>query len=215
MPRPIIIDLDLADVDANSVFEDQTLGGAGNFTLNGVDVTDGVWTSPDGFARQISFESAANLSALTFTITGYTDSKQHNLVTENVTGPNAATVESTGYFYSITQIASDGAVGTNCECGFVDEAVTDALPLNWRGGVASVNVDVTGTIDLTIQNTFDDIQNLSDLDFNWQDSPSPDLVNITSSTNEAYEGVPSALRAKVNSYSSGAEAQIAIQQRDV
>lgn len=213
--RPIIIDLDLATVDPNSVFEDQTLGGAGNFTLDGADVTDGVWTSPDGFAHQISFESSANLSALTFTITGYTDSKKHNLVTENVTGPNATTVESTGYFYAITQIASDGAVGTNVECGFVDEAVTDALPLDWRSGVASVNIDVTGTLDLTIQNTFDNIQNLDDLDFNWQDAPSTDLVNITSSVNEAYEGLPRALRVKVNSYSTGAEAQIVIQQRDV
>jgi len=215
MPKPMIIDLDLADADANSVFKDQTLGGAGNFTLDGVDVTDGVWTSPDGFAHQISFESSANLSALTFTITGYTDSAQNNLTTEDVTGPNATTVESTKYFYSITQISSDGAVGTNCESGFVDEAVTDALPLNWRGGIASVNIDVTGTIDLTVENTFDDIQNLDDLDFNWQDCPSADLVNVTTSANEAYEGLPQALRVKVNSYSSGAEAQIVIQQRDV
>jgi len=215
MPRPLIIDLDLADADVNSVFEDQTLVGAGNFSLDGVDVADGVWTSPDGFAHQISFESSANLSALTFTITGYTDSTKHNLVTEDVTGPNANTVESTGYFYEITQIASDGAVGTNCECGFVDEAVTDAIPLNWRGGIASINVDVTGTLDLTVQNTFDDIQNLSDLDFNWQDSPATDLVNISASINEAYEGLPRALRVKVNSYSSGAEAQIVMQQRDV
>jgi hypothetical protein len=216
MPRPIIIDLDLATVDTNSVFEDQTTAGSGPLTLNGADVnSDGEWVSPDGFAHQISLESTGNLSGVTFAITGYSDFNKHNLITEGVTGPNNATVESTGYFAIITGVTVTGAVGTNVECGFVDEAVTQSIPLNWRGGVASVNIDVTGTLDLTIQNTFDDIQNLNDLDFNWQDSPSVDLINITSSTNEAYEGLPRALRVKVNSYSTGAEAQIVIQQRDV
>lgn len=216
MPRPMIIDLDLADVDANSIFEDQTTAGSGPITLNGVDVNaNGEWVSPDGFAHQISLESTGNLSGVTFSVTGYSDFEKHNEINEGITGPNNATVESTKYFAIITGITVTGAVGTNVEGGFVDEAVTEALPLNWRGGVASVNIDVTGTIDLTIQNTFDDIQNLDDLDFNWQDCPSSDLVNVTASANEAYEGLPRALRAKVNSYSSGAEAQIVIQQRDV
>jgi hypothetical protein len=213
--RPIIIDIDLADVNPNSIFEDQTLGGAGEFTLNGADVVNGEWVTPDGFAHQISFESAGNLSALTFTVTGYTDPDKHNLVTEAITAPNATTVESTNYFYSITSIASDGAVGTNVEAGFVDEAVTQAIPLNWRGGIVSVNLDITGTVDITIQNTFDNIQNLNDLNFNWQDSPSTNLTNATSSTNDAYDGVPRALRVKINSYSTGAECQLVIQQRDV
>lgn len=214
--RPIILDIDLATVDPNSVFEDQTLGGAGDFSLDGVDVnSDGEWVTPDGFAHQISFESTANLSTLTFTITGYTDPDKHNLITEAVTGPNNSTVESTGYFYYITSIASDGAVGTNVECGFVDEAVTQAIPLNWRGGTCSVNLDITGTADITIQNTYDNIQDLTDLNFNWQDSPSANLTNATISTNDAYEGIPRALRAKINSYSTGAECQLVIQQRDV
>lgn len=195
------VDIDLAQVDADSVFQNQTLGGAGNFVLDGAGVVSGKWISPDSFAHKISFESAGNLSALTFTITGYSDKSEHNLITEQVTGPNATTVDSTKYFYSITSIASDGAVGTNVQSGFADEAVTDALPLNYWGGVVSVNLDITGVIDVTIQNTFDVVQDINNLDFTWQDSPSTRFVNATSSTNDAYDGIPTALRLKINSYS--------------
>ena len=34
--RRIEIKMDLADVDPNGVFENQTLGSAGNFNLNGI-----------------------------------------------------------------------------------------------------------------------------------------------------------------------------------
>ena len=213
--RPIIIDVDLDDVDANGVFEDQTLGGAGDFSLDGAGVVSGEWITPDGFAKQIGFESTGNISGVTFTVNGFADIDRHVALSETLSGPNNNTVETSNYFYVITSIAADGAVATNTEAGPVDEAVTVPIPLNWRGGVASVNLDITGTIDITIQNTFDDITNLSDLAFNWQDSPSSNLVNATASTNDAYEGLPRAIRAKVNSYSTGAEFQLVIQQRDV
>lgn len=213
--KPIIIDIDLSDVDNNGIFENQTLGGAGDLTLDGAEVVDGEWISPDGFAKQIGIACAGNVNAVVFTITGYSDPDKHNLITDTITGVNANTIESTKYFYYVTSISADAAVGTNVYGGAVDEAVTQAIPLNWRGGVVSVNLDITGTMDITIQNTFDNIQNLSDLDFNWQDSPSVNLVNATTSTNDAYDGVPRALRAKINSYSNGAECQLVIHQRDI
>lgn len=212
--RPQIIDMDLADVDANSVFEDQQLVGAGNFSLDGTDVTDGVWTSPDGFARQISFESAGNLAARTFTITGYRDPQQNLLETEDVTGPNNETVEGTKYFYSITQIASDGAVASDVECGFVDEATTQVVPLSWRGRDVGFNVTVTGTIDYTVQQTFDDITS-GTYPTNWDSHDDSSLVNATATFNGNYVQIPRAMRVIVNSYSSGAELQIGIHQQDV
>lgn len=214
--RPRTLDIDLAEVDPNSIFQDQTTAGSGPITLNGADVnSDGEWVSPDGFAHQISLESTGNLSGVTFVVSGYSDFDKHNAISEGITGPNNSTVESTIYFAIVTGITVTGAVGTNVEGGFVDEAVTQPIPLNWRGGVASVNLDITGTMDVTIENTFDNIQNLDDLTFNWQDSPSTNLVNATSSTNDAYEGLPRAVRLKVNSYSTGAECKLTIIQRDV
>ena len=215
MTRPIRTDIDLATVDPNGIFQDQTTGGAADLVLNGAEVVDGEWITPDGFAKLVGFECAADISTVVFTITGYSDVDKHNLITDTITGINASTVQSTKYFYYITTIAVDAAVGTNVEGGAVDEAITAAIPINWRGGITSVNIDITGTIDITVQQTFDDIQDINNLDFTWQDSPSSRLQNATASTNDSYDGLPTALRAKINSYSAGAEIQLTIVQRDM
>lgn len=213
--RPRNIDMDLDDVDANGVFQDQTLGGSGNFTLNGAGVTDGEWITPDGFAKQIGFESSGNISARTFTVTGYGDFSRNVQVVETLSGPNNNTVETSNYFAIITSIASDGAVGTNTEAGPVDEAVSPTVPMNWRGGSAGVGITVTGTIDYTLQQTFDDIQSADSYPLNWGDCPTSDLVNATASQTIAYSPAPRALRVKVNSYSSGARLEIGVTQADV
>ena len=55
--RRIEVKMDLADVDPNGVFENQTLGSAGNFNLNGIGVVNSEWVSPDGFAKKIGLNS--------------------------------------------------------------------------------------------------------------------------------------------------------------
>ena len=212
MPRPKRIDMDLDDVDPNGVFEDQTLVGAGDFTLDGAGVTGGEWITPDGFAKQIGFESTGNISGVTFTVTGFQDVNRHIALSEAVTGPNNSTVETTNYFYVITQIAASGAVGTNTEAGPVDEAVTQLVPINTRGGNVAVNVAVTGTINYTAQHTFSDMAQSSS--FTWQNHDDADLVSSTTTQSGNYIAMPTALRFRVNSYSSGAELAITITQRD-
>lgn len=203
--RPITINMDLDTVDVNNVFEDQTLGGAGNFSLDGSGVTDGEWATGDGFAKKISFESSANLSALTFTITGFSDIRKRHAITEDVTGPNATTVESTKYFAVITQIASDGAVGTNCESGFVDEAVSDPVPLNWRASpfVVGLAAVVTGTVDYTIQHSYDDPQ-LGGEAMTWIDHNTAALVDATTTQDGSYTSSIRVSRVQINSHMSGA-----------
>lgn len=210
--RPKHINMDLDDVDANGVFADQTLGGAGDFTLNGAGVTGGEWVSPDGFAKQIGFESTGNISGVTFTVTGFQDTHRNIPLTEALAGPNNATVETSGYFAVITSISAGAAVGTNTEAGPVDEAVSDIIPTNWRSPELSVDVRVTGTIDYSLQQTFDDLATPSSI--NFIDCDDTDLVGATASQRTSYTGVPTAIRMKVNSYSSGAALEIGIVQRD-
>lgn len=214
MTRPIRLNVDLATVDDNGIFANQTLGGAGDITLDGAEATGGVWASLDSFAHQIAIQSAGNVSGVTFTITGFRDSASLIAITDTITGVNAGTVETTKYFYSITSIAADGAVGTNIFGGAVDEAITRTIPLNWRGGITSVNLDFTGTANVTVQQTFDDVQDLNNLTYTWQDCPAASLVNATANTNDAYDGIPTALRLKINSYSTGAAINITIIQRN-
>lgn len=213
--RPKQIILDLADVDVNGVFEDQTLGGAGSFTLNGAQVVNGEWVTPDGAARQIGFESAANLSAVTLTVTGFEDEARNIAITETLSAPNANTVETTNYFYVITDIAADGAVGSNIEAGAVDEAVSPIIPLNYKGGTVAMNFTVTGTINYTVQQTFFEYNDVSSLPLVWDDHDDGDLVSQTATKNGNYIAIPRAMRVKINSYSSGAALTININQSTV
>lgn len=124
------ITTDLLDDDANGICEDQTIGSAGNLTLDGTLVEDGVGILNE--AQIISIESAGNLSGVTFTVS-CTDA-DGVATTEAVTGPNNSTVKTTNHCETVTQIAVDGAVGTNVEIGALaaDGMVTESVRLDHR-----------------------------------------------------------------------------------
>jgi hypothetical protein len=208
--RRIEINMDLADVDDDGVFQNQTLGGAGNFTLNGAEVTSGEWVTPDLFAKQIGFTSTGNISGVTFTVSGYLDKNKTIPITEtNITGPNNNTVETTNYFYSIQSVSASEAVGTNTKAGSVDEAVSQIISIKRTNSdrnerQVGLTFIVTGTINYTVQQTSDDVQSLTDRTFNWLDSDDSAVVAATTSKNSNYIALPQAMRVKINSYSSGA-----------
>ena len=213
--RRIEINMDLADVDDDGVFQNQTLGGAGNFTLNGAGVTSGEWVTPDLFAKKIGFTSTGNISGVNFTVSGYQDKNKTIAISETIAGPNNNTVETTNYFYSIQSISASGAVGTNTKAGPVDEAISQIIPIKRSYSDRSerqvgLTFIVTGTINYTIQQTNDDIQSLTDRTFNWLNQDDSALVNATTSKNGNYIVVPQAMRVKINSYSSGAELLIQV-----
>ena len=213
--RRIEINMDLADVDDDGVFQNQTLGGAGSFTLNGAGVTSGQWVTPDLFAKQIGFASIGNISGVNFTISGYEDRNKTILISETIAGPNNNTVETTNYFYSIQSISASGAVGTNTKAGAVDEAISQIIPIKRSYSDKSerqvgLTFIVTGTINYTVQQTNDDVQSLTDRTFNWLDSDDTNVVSATASKNSNYIAIPQAMRVKINSYSSGAELLIQV-----
>lgn len=213
--RRIEVKMDLADVDPNGVFEDQTLVGSGYFTLNGAGVTNGEWVSPDGFAKKIGFESTGNLSGVTFIVSGYEDKNKTILISEGVTGPNNSTVEATNYFYSIQSIVASGAVATNVEAGPVDEAISQIIPIkrtfsDRNERITGLTFIKTGTINYTVQQTNDNVQSKDDRTFNWLNSDDSNVVNATTSKNSNYTTMPMAMRVKINSYSSGAELLIQV-----
>lgn len=207
--RRIEINIDLADVDDDGVFQNQTLGSAGNFTLNGAGVVSGEWVTPDLFAKQIGFASTGNISGVNFTVSGYQDKNKTIPISEIIAGPNNNTVETTNYFYSIQSISASGAVGTNTKAGAVDKAISQIIPVKRSYSDRSerqigLTFIVTGTIDYTVQQTNDSVQSLTNRNFNWLDHDDSDLVNAAISKNGNYIAVPQAMRVKINSYSSGA-----------
>ena len=208
-----VIDIDLDDADPNGIVTIAAIGAGGDLTLNGALVADGVAVMD--YARQIGILSAADDGLVIFTITG-TDETGRALV-EAVTGSSGApgTAESAGYFKTVTNINASAASAGNVTIGTVDEATSHPYPLNtYADAAAAINVNVTGTIDFTVQERFDDFQAV---DLAIQDTTRWQTITAFSAktadtTSTATRGA-SAVRVIINSHSAAAELQMYIAER--
>lgn len=138
--------------------------GSGALTLNGtgVDATSTyLLNSPrmtltgSGFERTISLTSPDNLGAVNVTITG-TDIRGA-AKTETRVGPNANTVYTTAYFYTVTSITTDATV-TNLSVGIGTTGRSqwyqpdyNMTPVNIGFGVTVSGTDLTYTVVQTTQ----------------------------------------------------------------
>lgn len=209
MTQVIVLDIDLDDADPNGIFLIDSISGAETITMDGALVSDGVATMD--FARRIGILSAGNDVGITFTIVGIDQDKKP--LTNVVTGVSAGTAESADYFKTVISITTSGASAGNVTIGTVDEASSQTVPLRSKSASgATINVNVTGTIDFSVQERFDNIQ-LSDLAVqadNWQDIST--LNAKTADTTAIISPGGSATRVIINSHSSGAELQMYIAQ---
>lgn len=185
----------LAAADPNGIAEDQQLGAAGDLTLDGAFVIDGVAVLDA--QRQVTFESAGDISAANFTITGTDDSG--NIVTETIAGPNATTVATAVNFRTVTQIAVDASFATDVEVGTNGVGASQEIPLdqNISPFAVSLGLVITGTIDVTSQFTFDDVFADNSGPFTWFDHT--DQTNITSNDEAALISAVKAVRLLTNS----------------
>lgn len=203
--RPKEFDVDVADANLTG-FASNVTGATFTLTAN---------AATDGLAHQVSIrnDSATDHAGKTVTLVG-TDANGAAL-TEVVTGPGtSATVESAGYFKTLTSATPSATIGADTfDIGWVDEVSTQAIPLNWRSeSAATINVDVAGTIDFTVQETFDDIQSLGIQNAQWVNIAA--LATKTADTTSKSTVGAIAIRLIVNSYSSGAELQMNVIQPD-
>lgn len=195
--RPSIINIDVADANLT--------GFASNVT--GATFTITTTATTDGLAHQVSFrnDSATDHSAKTIDLVG-TDANGV-AQTETMAAPGtSATVESTKYFKTLTSATPSATIGGDTfDIGWVDEVASVVYPLDWpRASGATISVDVTGTIDFTVQETFVNVlagtapiwTSISALAAKTADTVSSSTVGAT------------AIRIIVNSYSSGAELQM-------
>ena len=104
--------------DTDGIVDAETLGSAGNFTLDGAQTSGGSSTELNSF---LTISSSNNNSSVTFTITG-TDI-DGNAQTETITGVNNNTISSTKIFKTVTRVASDAgasAVNVGSVAAYVD-----------------------------------------------------------------------------------------------
>ena len=208
MSQPSLIDIDLDDADPNGIFLIASIAGAQVVVLDGALVTG--TTATMDFARRISIISAGNDAGITFTTVG-TDADGKAL-TEVITGGNVATVESTGYFKTITSITTSGASAGNVTIGTVDEAVSNTFPLNHHSDVApNADAVVTGTVDYTLEQRFDSVYGSTSMQSGWQDITA--FADKTATVTSTITRGATATRLVINSHSSGARVQLNIAER--
>jgi hypothetical protein len=190
--------------DRDGICLAQTLVAAGALTINGAlagSLQPGL--SPrvilPGIQRTVTVYSAADLSLIDFTITGF--DLRGAAVTETIAGPDTTpdTVTTTAQYHIITGVSASDAVGTAVEIGTGSTGVTawwtsDHFqdPVN-----LSLYLDITATASVTVQSTPDDVQtNSNPTVFNH-----PTLAAKTSSDASNYAYPPGAVRAVMNSSS--------------
>ena len=101
--------------DPNGLSTAATIGSATTLTLNGALIADSVYTTGANIGQIITILSAADDTGVTFTTVG-TDANGDAL-TEVITGVNAATASSTGYFQTVTSITTSGSTTGNVSAG--------------------------------------------------------------------------------------------------
>jgi len=156
MSNPRYISKTLATADDNGIAESQTPLGAGNLTLNGALVTNGVAVFDT--ERQVAIIGNGNDSALTYTVYGTAEGGA--VISEAVTGGNASpyTVATNQSFLTVTRISVSGATAAAIIAGTDGVGATPWQIVNWH--ISPINIGiaviVTGTVNYTVQYTYDD-----------------------------------------------------------
>ena len=178
----------------NSIATSQTPTQAGNLTLTASPV---VLANPQ---RVVFFPAGAEATNGTvWTITG-TD-WNNNAVTETVAGTNNPTNAQSVYDYlTITQISVNKAqagavtVGTN--------GVGSSRPIfldTFAPAPTALQVDVTGTVNATVQQTLDDPNVVGYTSVTWVNHPDSNLVGLTGAVQGNYAYLPFCTRILLNS----------------
>jgi len=202
MPRLQSFDIDPANVNAAGIANDLPTGTA--WSLSG----DAEWTASDcgdSLAHQLVVTTAGNEpagNAPNLTLVG-TDAND-NAITDTVVLPNITTVETTLYFKTVTSASADAATVGTMDIGWVDEVASKTVPLNRHSSTGGlIQLDVTGTIDVTLQVTAASPDSPV-----WMNSNTAALVNATTDVMANLDIHSTAVRLIVNSYTDTAEVQV-------
>lgn len=128
-------------------------------------VTGATWTltattANDGLAHKTTIlnNSATNHSGKTALVTG-TDA-DGNAQTETITLPNGnVTVTGSKYFKTVTSVVPSATIGLDTmDIGWSAVAYSPTIPIDWRSTIgANLGIVVTGTINVTVQEAYQDV----------------------------------------------------------
>lgn len=210
-----LIDSDLETANAVGIADANSSAGA-TVDMDGTLTSGGTYTDAAGMGRiiVITDEGADIQTGATYTLTG--TNANNETITEDLTGPgSAATIVSTKFYKTLTSIAiASPVVGSTVDIGTRGttlSARSAAVLLNHYNRVAAqVAIDVTGTCNVDILETFDNIIG-GDRTFetaNWILVAA--LTGKTADINSLISQGATAVMLEVNTYSTAAEIQTKI-----
>lgn len=180
---------------------------AQTFTSTGAATAVSTPATSDGLAHQVTLTSPvqATLAGVTFTIIG-TDADGNTKTETGLVGPaSASTVTSTGFFKTITSIQPSATMGgLVVSVGIAAPSESQTLPLEWRSIVAAMHdVTITGTINYSVQETFENVYNQRPELCQWDSSISA-LAAKTASVQSIGSLGACGARLLINSVTNGA-----------
>lgn len=198
----------LAAASANNIALSQTTSGAANLTINGSLASGGVATLDT--PRHVLITNIGNDSGVTFTVYGTWFNGQS--ISETLQGTSGSTVATTLDFATVTRIAASGStsvsgvtVGTNGVAGSRWMRLDDFAPAQ-----VSVQVDVSGTVNYTVQTTLDDpndpISPVAVGSVTWLSSLDSNVVSKAVAASSYFAYAPKYARIVLNSGTGSASA---------
>lgn len=166
----------------------------GSLAVNGIATLD----TP----RRVLITSTGNESANTFTITGTNWSGQ--IISEQLAGPNATTAYSVLDYATVTSIKISNNAVSALTIGTNGVAGSSWVRLDeWALPTVSIQANVSGTVNYTIQQTLDDpnspTNSVAPSSVTWLSSPDAAAVAATTSIQTGYSYPPTFVRVLLNS----------------
>lgn len=187
----------LTAASANNVALSQTPGAAGALTLNGSLVAGGVAVLDN--PRRILITTADTTH--TFTVTGATPTG--SVITE-VVGPITTSAFTAQDFKTVTSVTINAAATAAVTVGTNGIASTPWVRLDeWASPPVGIQCDVTGTVNYTVQSTYDDPNSPTDpvsvSAMTWIATNDANAVGATGAVQTNFLFTPTYVRALLNS----------------
>lgn len=199
--RPITVTRALLTGDPDGIAQNQTTSGAADLLLNGALVAGGIALLTS--QRKVAAHSTGNISTVVFTVYGTNDAGQS--ITDTITGVSNTTVSTTLDFKTVTRVAASATVGTNVEVGTTGVGASMPIPLDLYLDPFNVSlyIDVSGTVDVTLEYTGDADVLTSTGPFVW--FAHADLTGVTADDVGTIISPVTAVRLVTNSGTGSAE----------
>src|SRR6202012_1301839 len=186
--RPIVVTVGpLTAASANNIAQSQTPGAAGALALNGSTVVNGVAVLDHPRRVLITTGDTTHI----FTVTGTNAS---GMPISEVVGPITTSAYTTQDFLTVTSVTINAAATAAVTVGTNGVASTAWIFLDsWALPIVSIQCDVSGTVNYTVQSTLDDPNTPTNpvppAAVTWVNSPDTNAAAATGAIQTSYGGV--------------------------